>query len=316
MNITRLDECQCKRCHCIYTNKLYISEKSFNKNIDLYTSLCIDCRKIKECKNCSKEFKHYQNQTCSKKCAEELKVKSYIKSCGSPHNFCKNSKSRKNWELRLLEDEGITNVFQREEVKEKLRNTMNERYGTWYSSSKKGKEKIRKVFFEKYGKHWISLEIPEIYEAYVKTSRKNWGTDHWSQSKEGSKILSKLLKDIRNSEWFKQLQISKGNWKDRSNLKEIENYYFNVYKITEFNLSKHGTHKFGVGWESKRSIKDHHIDHIYPIIKSYYLGIPPELVGNIENLELMPFTENLKKGVSIIKIPNHIKTWLNENKEY
>ena len=43
--------------------------------------------------------------------------------------------------------------------------------------------------------------------------------------------------------------------------------------------------------------------------------MPPELVGDIKNLDLINCTENLKKGSNITKIPNHIKSWLNENKK-
>jgi G:T-mismatch repair DNA endonuclease (very short patch repair protein) len=60
---------------------------------------------------------------------------------GSPHNFCADHPSRHEWEARLLEEEGITNVFQRESVKEKIKQSYEERYGTrnlwtldWYRS--------------------------------------------------------------------------------------------------------------------------------------------------------------------------------------
>lgn len=48
---------------------------------------------------------------------------------GSEHNFCKEHPSRKEWEKRLLDEEGITNVFQRESVKEEIRKTNLEVYG-------------------------------------------------------------------------------------------------------------------------------------------------------------------------------------------
>ena len=314
MSMNRLDVCKCQHCNIDYTNKL-IGEVKFNKNINLYTSLCKDCRMIKNCKNCDKKFKHKQNQTCSKECAEALKIKSYMKSCGTPHNFSKKSKSRIEWETRLFEEEGIVNVFQREDVKNKIRNTMNERYGGWYSSTEEGKTAIHNIFMEKYGRNWISLSIPEIYEAYKKTTLQKWGTEHWSQSEEGRKILSEIATNTRNSEWFRELQISRGNWKNREDLTNIENYYFKVYKITEENLIKYGDEKFGKNWENRRGNKTYHIDHVYPIIKSYYENIPCELVGSILNLELIKSTDNLKKGTKITKIPNHIKNWINENKK-
>ena len=48
---------------------------------------------------------------------------------GAPCNLCKGTESRKKWETRLLREEGITNVFQREEVKHKILETSLKKYG-------------------------------------------------------------------------------------------------------------------------------------------------------------------------------------------
>ncbi len=48
---------------------------------------------------------------------------------GVNHNFDRNSPSRLAWQQRILNDEGICNVFQREDVKEKCRSTMMKNYG-------------------------------------------------------------------------------------------------------------------------------------------------------------------------------------------
>lgn len=47
---------------------------------------------------------------------------------GCKHNFDKECESRKKWEKRLLETEGITNVFQRKDVIEKIKKTLREKY--------------------------------------------------------------------------------------------------------------------------------------------------------------------------------------------
>lgn len=57
------------------------------------------------------------------------KRKNSIRKSGFPHSFCKEHPSRKKWEKRLLDEEGITNVFQRPEVKEKTRKTILKKYG-------------------------------------------------------------------------------------------------------------------------------------------------------------------------------------------
>jgi len=48
---------------------------------------------------------------------------------GAPHNFSKNSKSKIKMQLELLENEGISNVFQRDTVKDSIEATMLARYG-------------------------------------------------------------------------------------------------------------------------------------------------------------------------------------------
>jgi hypothetical protein len=87
------------------------------------------------------------------KCANKLKELSFLKSCGTTHNFSKKSKSRIQWESKLLMDEGIINVFQREEVKEKSKKTLKKKYGVEHISksdeikkrkTKKLKEKLKK----------------------------------------------------------------------------------------------------------------------------------------------------------------------------
>jgi len=56
---------------------------------------------------------------------------------GFKHNFCAGCPSRDKWEARLYEEEGITNVFQRECVKEKIKKSILENYSVEYSGDLK-----------------------------------------------------------------------------------------------------------------------------------------------------------------------------------
>lgn len=53
----------------------------------------------------------------------------FMEKTGFHHNFCKGSPSRAAWEQRLLNEEGISNVFQRKDVKDKSKATMLAKYG-------------------------------------------------------------------------------------------------------------------------------------------------------------------------------------------
>ena len=49
----------------------------------------------------------------------------------------------------------------------------------------------------------------------------------------------------------------------------------------------------------KRGWKNHHLDHIYPISLGFHNKIPPKKIGNIKNLQFIPYKENLRKGSTI-----------------
>lgn len=148
---------KCIRCGSEYDISM-ISKRFIDKNVEKY-KLCTDCRKFKKCLNCEKEFYHKQNQTCSIICAKELKEKTYLNSCGTKHNFSKKSSSRINWENNLLENEGIKNVFQRKEVKEKSKKTNKEKYGVEFISQNSFIKEIKKLKIQK-----KILESPNFYK--------------------------------------------------------------------------------------------------------------------------------------------------------
>jgi hypothetical protein len=183
-----------KKCNnCGYVFK---STKKYENSI-----YCHNCRKHhKKCEICGKEI-FIQARTCSKKCAYELRKQSWIKTCGTEHNFCKNSSSRKKWEEKLLNEEGITNVWQRENVKEKSKKACLEKFGVENpSQSESIKQQKRQTFIlnypiirkEKEEKGlWIPLSSLTEYEIYVHNV--------WNITNEQIKLYGNdLLKNKRN----------------------------------------------------------------------------------------------------------------------
>lgn len=155
----------CKNCTREFrTNKKNISNPKFE--------YCSVCRKHhKNCEVCGKEI-FIQARTCSSKCAYELRKTSWRQSCGSDHNFSKDSSSRKKWEFELKKTEGISNVFQRESVKEQIKKTWISNYGV-DNPSKSNLIKLRKsVTFDitrnkKYEAGiWIKLEDLSEFQRY------------------------------------------------------------------------------------------------------------------------------------------------------
>ena len=150
----------CKRCESTFSLRM-ISVKYINTNPEIY-NYCTHCRKYKRCKFCNIEYHHKQNQTCSKACAEKLKENSFLESCGTSHNFCKNSKSRNNWENKLLSD-GYLNVFQREDVKIKSKETLLKKYGYDHISKSPIIKKIKSEKFKNF-KSQLLLKNPNHFK--------------------------------------------------------------------------------------------------------------------------------------------------------
>lgn len=107
-------------------SKFEIYDYKYNCELHKKCKKCRDYEKI--CEICKKPHNN-QALTCGKKCAYELRKKSWSESCGTPHNFSKNSISRKKWEKILFENSGITNVFQLDSVKKKSKETLIKKYG-------------------------------------------------------------------------------------------------------------------------------------------------------------------------------------------
>ena len=115
---------------CDFLNETY-NERFPNKELKysntqkILVELGHKLRDIRECMTHKRKEK-YEN-TC-------------MKHYGTKHNFDKNCLSRKEWEKRLFEEEGIINVFQRESVKEKIVETTIKRFGEDYKHIVNSKE--------------------------------------------------------------------------------------------------------------------------------------------------------------------------------
>lgn len=98
---------------------------------------------------------------------------------------------------------------------------------------------------------------------------------------------------------LKQENITYEQYKEK--FSEFELYKKEVYKITKLQpLSILENY-------DKRGIKNYHLDHIYPISKGFKNNIPPEIIGDISNLQYIPAKDNLEKSNKIDKKYNNLK---------
>lgn len=226
-------KCKCENDFC--GREFEIMEYNYRPE---YHKKCRICHLYeKYCPVCGKKH-NKQGLTCSSKCAWEIKKVSYLKSCGTEHNFSKNSKSRKEWETEMFLNSGITNIFQKTEIKDKIKKTCINKYGV----------------------------------------------DHFTKS-------DNYLEFIRN-------RLSEnGICVPFSELNDYQVYRYNVMAFTSYNLKIYGNEKFGDKWTELIGVSKYHVDHIFSIRLGYEHKIPPYIIGNIVNLEIKYYKDNINKSI-------------------
>lgn len=153
-----------------------------------------DCHKI-SAKDYYDKFLKISGAEFCQKCKDETKFMSLSKGY---KQFCKKCKPRKINEnfLKL----GITNSFQLESVKNKIKQKMIERYGEDnISKTNFGKEKKRKTCFEHYGTN-SSFQSKEIKDKITETIRKKYN-DNTITNVFQSEIMKNNIRKIKKEKY-------------------------------------------------------------------------------------------------------------------
>jgi len=160
------------------------------------TSVCDNCQR--ESKNAFKDYWIY---------TDGLIQPFYCKKC----NHVKNEKT-------CLEKWGVKNPMQSEEVKLKLKKSLQSKYGVdWYSKTSEWKDKFRNKSQEKWGVDNPSksdiiidkikksnnakwgvdwpMQSKEIMDKSIKTSQKKWGVDRYSERDEWPMDLKRISQE-------------------------------------------------------------------------------------------------------------------------
>lgn len=74
---------------------------------------------------------------------------------------------------------------------------------------------------------------------------------------------------------------------------EKRNYWKKVWELTE------SIAHLIPGIEKGRAFKGYHIDHIIPVSHGYKHGVNPEKIAHISNLRMLPYKENMAKGIKL-----------------
>lgn len=153
-------------------------------------------------------IKRANNNSKTKEKRKETNLERY----GCPHNFCKESESRKKWEQRLLDEEGITNVFQRKDVQEKSKQTLLKKYGVEHAAQSDLFKITEEYCIRKYGEEkgkqmWDRIRYDRgksnrydyYIEKYGNDAPKKWAEHiqnmckHWESKSSSISSLNKII---------------------------------------------------------------------------------------------------------------------------
>lgn len=232
-----------EKLHFLYIkSKMSLPEIKEHFNLDSVTTIW------KELKKNSIPIKSTKEANKSEKSKEKRK-QTHLKRYGYPHNFCKDSPSRKEWEDRLLKEEGITNVFQRKEVIEKIKNTIVTKYKNEDPRSplirgSKVYSSIHKEVVEELLKYNINLRIEHkirdnkrtyFFDIIIENTNKliEVNGDYWHGNPEIYKPNDLILKGS-----LKEYKVS-DKWKtDKDKILTAEKLGYKVFIIWEKDLKE------------------------------------------------------------------------------
>ena len=123
------------------------------------------------------------------------------------------------------------------------------------------------------------------------------GSTGKTQSQQSNLKRSESLKGRKPSkesiEKTIQTKIKKGLiWKpDDPQYDEFKKYRRKVYYWTSKNKLNE------LANFDRRGLLDFHLDHKYSITEGFRNGVPPKIIGSIHNLQFIPYTENVSKGI-------------------
>ena len=132
--------------------------------------------------------------------------------------------------------------------------------------------------------------------------------------KKGKKGVNSPKNKEKSSKLYYEIRkITKKYPKIKQKIKKIKDlekrlYYARVWFITE----QQPLHI--LEGNDKRGWKGHHLDHICSISVGYYNNIPPELIGDIKNLQFIYYKENIDKGCKVE--PHILKEMIKKSKKY
>jgi len=178
----------------------------------------------------------------------------------------------------LLKNYGVTSTWELQKTKETIKKTNLEKYGeTCYLKTDEFKEKLKNHNLEKYGVEYYFNS--DDYKIKSKTtSLKKYNSEYYL-----------------SSELRKQREIESSHWISDEDRTEYELYCLNVWRITN-KQDLESLKDFDKRGRIDLNPDAYHIDHKFSIREGFEENIPPEIIGSLKNLEMIPGRKNCSKN--------------------
>lgn len=200
----------------------------------------------------------------------------------------------------LLKNHGVTSTWKLQKTKDTIKKTNLEKYGeTSYSKTDEFKEKLKNHNIEKYGTPWF-VNTEEYKEKYRETCLKKYGVEFFTQSDVYLEKAKETYREKYDSDFYmsseirRQKEIESGRWLADKQKSDYERYRESVWRFTNRqdletleNYDKRGRLD-----EDENAF---HLDHKFSIKKGFEENIPPEIIGSLKNLEMIPGKNNCSK---------------------
>lgn len=289
---------KCRICKIETKNKIYCSTKcqheGYRQNKPAERIDCI-------CKNCGLQFKIRKSgfirglgKFCSRKCVDEGHSKLWVGK-NSPNYGKKHSV-----ETKLKHSKITKNLWKSTEFRNKVIDSLKkftEKNGYSFGWDDISIEKRNNTFLSKYGvnHNWKSKDNRKLCE---KTCIKKYGKNSSSFMNEAitldviEKRRKTLIETITGMSYVKYLKL----------MPKKQKYYASVWRVTNKQPIKLLENYNKRGRAGQKGA--YHLDHIIPIIYGFLNNIPPEIIGNISNLQIITWEENLNKSTKILNEKN------------
>jgi hypothetical protein len=122
----------------------------------------------------------------------------------------------------------------------------------------------------------------------------------WNTGKKYPGIFFHVNRLGENNAYIKHILKEEGITYEqyKNKLSDKERYYRAVMSITKLQSISVLEH-----YEKRARGPDenaYHLDHVYPVIRGFEDGIPPEIIGDISNLRFIPWKENVSKSDQLL----------------